>query len=321
MKYTSCGYIEHGIDFEHRKLTTCCFTCHSGGGGIDIAQNYQGELVDWDKLFEEKRKMREAHKAGNLTPNCVGCVFLQEKDWDDEDYIDRLQFNYWVKCNSKCIYCYAENHKNIYEHMIPYNVVPVIEDLINRGLLRNGGEISFGGGEPTIYPELDDLINLFTKSGITNMRIHSSGIKFSPAIENAIREGALNVVVSVDSSSRKTYKRVKRVDCYDRVMENIKRYAQANQNGYSMATSKYIVIPHVNDNISEVENWIQNTLQAGSRWLALDIEDVWYKRNRTHIPEYYLDLINYVINRAKDLDMKIELYDRARGLKQGLNMF
>ena len=320
MRYKSCGYIEHGVDFEHRRLTTCCFTCHSGGGHIDIEDNYNGELVDWDKVFEMKRKMREEHKKGNITPQCKGCVFLYENDWDDEDYIDRLQFNYWIKCNSRCIYCYAENNKTQYEHLIPYNVVPAIKDLIDRGLLRNGGEIAFGGGEPTIYPELDDLINLFTQSGITNMRIHSSGIKFSHAIENAIKEGALNVVISIDSSSPETYKRIKRVDCYDKVIENMKRYAQANAEGYGLMTSKYIIIPHINDNIPEIENWIQQTRKLGSRWLALDIEDVWYKMNRNHIPDFYLDLVNYVISRAKDLDMKIELYDTAKGLKEGLNV-
>lgn len=152
------------------------------------------------------------------------------------------------------------------------------------------------------------------------MRVHSSGIKFSPAIENAIREGALNVVISIDSSSPDIYKRIKRVDCYNKVIENIKKYAQANAEGYGLMTSKYIIIPHINDNIPEIENWIQQTRKLGSRWLALDIEDVWYKMNRNNIPNYYLDLVNYVIDRAKDLDMKIELYDRAKGLKQGLNM-
>jgi len=318
--YKSCGFLEHGLDFEHKRVTTCCFTCHSGGGHIDVVDNYHGEMVDWDKVFEQKRELREMHKSGRINPKCEGCTFLYEKDWDDEDYIDRLQFNYWVKCNSRCIYCYAENNKKVFANMVPYNVVPVIEDLVNKGYLRNGGEIAFGGGEPTIYPEFDDLINLFTRSGIDFMRVHSSGIKFSPAIENAIRQGALNVVVSIDSACPETYRRIKRVDCFDKVMENLKKYAEANTDGYGLMTTKYIIIPHINDNIREIEGWIQNTRAIGGRWLALDIEDVWYKMNRATIPNYYLDLVNYVISRAEDLDMKIELYDRAKGLKQGLNL-
>jgi len=318
--YKSCGFLEHGLDFEHKRVTTCCFTCHSGGGHIDVVDNYHGEMVDWDKVFAQKRELREMHKSGRINPKCEGCTFLYEKDWDDEDYIDRLQFNYWVKCNSRCIYCYAENNKKVFANMVPYNVVPVIEDLVNKGYLRNGGEIAFGGGEPTIYPEFDDLINLFTRSGIDFMRVHSSGIKFSPAIENAIRQGALNVVVSIDSACPETYRRIKRVDCFDQVMENLKKYAEANTDGYGLMTTKYIIIPHINDNIREIEGWIQNTRAIGGRWLALDIEDVWYKMNRATIPNYYLDLVNYVISRAEDLDMKIELYDRAKGLKQGLNL-
>ena len=319
MRYKSCHFLEHGMDFEHKKIMTCCFTCHTGGGHIDIVNNYRGELVDWDKVLEQKKKYREEFKKGNILPNCMGCTFLYENDWSDEDYIDQIQFNYWVKCNSSCIYCYAENNKRVFANMVPYNVLPVIEDLVARGYFRASGEIAFGGGEPTIYPEFDELVNLFTKNGVTNMRVHSSGIKFSPAIENSIRQGALNVVVSIDSACAETYKRIKRVDCYDKVVENLTKYAAANQDGYGLMTTKYIIIPHINDNIKEIEGWIQNTRKMGGRWLALDIEDVWYKMNRSQIPDYYLDLVNYVISRAEDLDMKIELYDRAKGLKQGLN--
>ena len=67
--------------------------------------------------------------------------------------------------------------------------------MIDKGILRPGGEVSFGGGEPTIAPEFEELIKLLTASGFQNMRIHSSGIKFSPAIEEAIKKGVLNVVI------------------------------------------------------------------------------------------------------------------------------
>ena len=114
MKYWSCRYIEHGMDFEHTRLETCCFTCHSGGGRITLQNKYEGEAIDWQALFDKKRIYREQHRQGNLMPNCVGCVFLEEKEWDQEDYINYLQFNYWIQCNSKCRYCYeVQNKKNL----------------------------------------------------------------------------------------------------------------------------------------------------------------------------------------------------------------
>lgn len=319
MKYLSCRYIEHGMDFEHTRLETCCFTCHSGGGRLTLKNEYAGELINWDELFEKKRAWREEHKKGNLMPNCVGCVFLEEKEWDEEDYINFLQFNYWVQCNSKCTYCYEVQNKTLFDKIKPYNSVPVVREMIERKILRPGGEVAFGGGEPTIAPEFENLIELLIESGFKNMRIHSSGIKFSPAIEHAIKKGVLNVVISIDSGCSKTYKTVKRVNAYNKVLENMKKYAQANTNSYGLMTSKYIIIPNVNDNRKEIDMWIESVQKVGGKWLALDIEDVWYKTNRATISSYYLDLVNYVIDKAHSLNMKIELYDRARGLKEGKN--
>jgi sulfatase maturation enzyme AslB (radical SAM superfamily) len=319
VKYLSCRYIEHGMDFEHTRLETCCFTCHKGGGMITLKKDYSGEMLDWNEIFELKRKYREEHKKGNLMPNCVGCVFLEEREWDEEDYINFLQFNYWILCNSKCSYCYEVQNKSKFDKIKPYNSVPVVKDMIEKNILRPGGEVSFGGGEPTIAPEFEDLIKLLTANGFKNMRIHSSGIKYSPAIEEAIKQGVLNVVISIDSGCDKTYKKIKRVNAYKKVLENMKKYAAANTNGYGLMTSKYIIIPNVNDNRKEIDAWINSVRELGGKWLALDIEDVWYKINRSTISAYYLDLVNYVIEKATKYNMKIELYDRARGLKEGKN--
>lgn len=320
MKYLSCRYIEHGMDFEHTRLETCCFVCHTGGGKITLYPQYNGENIDWNEFFERKRKYREEHKKGNLTPNCAGCVFLQEKEWDDEDYIDYLQFNYWVKCNSNCTYCYEVQNKEIYAKIKPYNTVPIIKDMIEKKILRPGGEISFGGGEPTIAPEFEELIKLFVDNNFTYMRIHSSGIKYSPAIAEGIKKGIINVVISIDAGCEKTYKKIKRVNTYKKVLENMKKYAEANKYEYGMMISKYIIIPNVNDNRKEIDEWIDSVRKVGGRWLALDIEDNWYQNNRSVISSYYLDLVNYVLDKAKLYDMKIELYDRAKGLKEGLNL-
>jgi molybdenum cofactor biosynthesis enzyme MoaA len=127
------------------------------------------------------------------------------------------------------------------------------------------------------------------------MRIHSSGIKYSPAIAEAIQRGVLNVVISIDSGCDKTYKKVKNVNAYKKVIENMRKYAEANTHGYGLMPSKYIIIPNVNDNRKEIDMWIDSVIKTGGKWLALDIEDVWYKVNRATISDYYLDLVNYVM--------------------------
>lgn len=307
------------MDFEHERLETCCFTCHSGGGHITLKDSYSGELINWEELFELKRKFRKEHRSGNILPNCKGCIFLEEKEWDEDDYIDFLQFNYWIKCNSKCSYCYEVQNRKKFDKIKPYNTVPIIKEMIEKKILRPGGEVAFGGGEPTIAPEFEELIKLLTESGFTNMRIHSSGIKYSPAIAEAIKKGVLNIVISIDAGCEKTYKKIKNVNCYNKVIENMKKYASVNTYGYGLMTSKYIIIPNINDNRKEIDLWLESVQRAGVRWIAVDIEDVWYKINRATISDYYLNLVDYIINKAEKNNIKYELYDRAKGLKEGKN--
>ena len=307
------------MDFEHERLETCCFTCHSGGGHITLKDSYSGELINWEELFELKRKFRKEHRSGNILPNCKGCIFLEEKEWDEDDYIDFLQFNYWIKCNSKCSYCYEVQNRKKFDKIKPYNTVPIIKEMLEKKILRPGGEVAFGGGEPTIAPEFEELIKLLTESGFTNMRIHSSGIKYSPAIAEAIKKGVLNIVISIDAGCEKTYKKIKNVNCYNKVIENMKKYASVNTYGYGLMTSKYIIIPNINDNRKEIDLWLESVQRAGVRWIAVDIEDVWYKINRATISDYYLNLVDYIINKAEKNNIKYELYDRAKGLKEGKN--
>ena len=42
--------------------------------------------------------------------------------------------------------------------------------MIEKNILRPGGEVSFGGGEPTIAPEFEDLINLLAENNETSIR-------------------------------------------------------------------------------------------------------------------------------------------------------
>ena len=62
--------------------------------------------------------------------------------------------------------------------------------------------IVFGGGEPTILKEFDKLLNLFCEENFNNIRINSSGIKYSHALTNALKNRRASLVISVDSGTK-----------------------------------------------------------------------------------------------------------------------
>lgn len=315
-KYLSCEYIQHGFNVDYEDIKMCCFNCHEGGGRQILIDNYHGETIDWNKFFKEKRKMRELNKKGIILERCRGCFFLKEREWDDEDYINYMVFNHWTQCNCKCKYCFTNEQSDFFNARKNYNMFPQIEKLVKMGKVRGGGEIGFGGGEPALLPEFEPMVNLLLDAGCDNIRVHSSGVKYSQAIERGLAEGKLTLVVSVDSGSPEVYENIKRVNHFNKVWENLTRYAQSQTEDKYKAKTKYIIYPGFNDNKAEFDKFLNLSLKSGIKSMVLDVEGGWYEQNKYRVPDYIYELLDYALKCAEDSGMKnIEVYDRANHMR------
>ena len=318
-RYISCKWLESGVCFDNgvygSNVKLCCYMSAPGGGNTMIFEDYHGSKINWDEFFRIKREYREIQKKGETVPGCVGCVFLEEQDWLQEDYIDNIIFDHFTKCNCCCTYCYTEEDKKRYNTLKTYNIYPIVKEMFDKKIIRRGGAIGFGGGEPTILPEFDKLISLFLKNGFDDMRVPSSGIKYSPVIAKGISTGQLSVVVSIDSSSRETYKKIKQIDAFNKVCANLKKYAKAQKRSFNVI-SKYIIIPGINDNTEEIDNWLKFNKENKIEIIVIDIENSWLTKYRNESPdERIINLIKYVKRKAWEMNFfRLEICDRAKYL-------
>lgn len=307
-KYVSCDLIEHGLDFFTDSINFCCRIPPTDKGYKKILDNYYGEKIDWKKFFAIKRKYRNQMKKGDIIPECKNCIYLQEKEWDNDDYISFINFNNWTICNEHCIYCWLNDDDR--PHQTQYNVYPAVKDMAEKGYLRKGGHITIAGGEPCSAPEFDDLIKLFIDNDLSNIRVLTNASKYSKIVEEGIRLGKINIVVSVDSGTKETFIKVKRRDFYDKVWENLEKYAKVQPQSDRVKT-KFIVIPQVNDTKNEIDEWIKKSVQVGVKHLTLDLEMMFYDKNKDNIPSSIYDLFEYAINSIKANGLDIELIDRG----------
>lgn len=325
-EYTSCHWLQHGLSFENDHIEMCCLCCHKGGGRLYIKEDYNGKGVNWDDIFKLKEKFILDNKNGIIDPRCEGCFNLVYKGWEDSaPYINYIHFNHWTHCNSDCIYCYTSWDKKNFQKRPHYKVLPMIKDLFNKNLFKVGGEITFAGGEPTILNEFEDLVNFMLKNGAERITVHSSGIKFSKAIEKGIKEKKLSVCLSADAGTRETFKKVKRVDKFDKFWENAKKYslAQKNIENKIYVETKFILIPEVNTNKEEIDKWLDKTVEAGIKSIVVDIENDYCRDLRAKNlpkPQYLVDLGNYIIQRAKELDLNLVDYNNFRYLTSEYNL-
>lgn len=313
--YYSCPWIEHGLVFFRYKLAMCCNCGHEGSIQTLIRNNFVGQRIDWDRIFKVKEMYRKFHKKGKVHTACVSCPYLKEDKWNSEKYIDNIYISHWTQCNSKCIYCYATQRPEDFAMAQTYHALPIIKEMYDKGILRPGGQISFGGGEPTLLDEFEDIVTYLLDNYFWGIRVHSSGIKFSPALARAINEIRGYVVVSVDAGSSETFEKVKQVPCYDKVRESIRKYAlQTTFLGRYLVGAKYIIIPGINDSIEEIEKWMKANYDAGLYTTVLDVEENWYLSNRGNIPKHIIELIKYAKKRSKQLHTNFELYERLQNL-------
>lgn len=316
-KYLSCDLIEHGLDFFTDSINFCCRIPPTDKGYKKILDNYYGEKIDWKNFFKIKRSYRNQMKKGQIIPECNGCVYLQEKEWDNEDYISFINFNNWTICNEHCVYCWLNDEDR--PHQKQYNVFPALKDMAEKGFLRKGGHITIAGGEPCVAPEFNDLINLFLEYDIEPIRVLTNATIYSDAVERGIKSGNLNIVVSVDSGTKETFIKVKRKDFFDKVWENVARYASVQPQSNRVKT-KFIVIQNLNDTKEEIDAWINKSIDAGVKHLTIDLEMMYFDKNKDNIPEYIYELFEYAINKIKNLGLELEIIDRAIIISQKLKL-
>lgn len=310
IKYFSCDLIEHGFDLNFNSINFCCRTTDSGGGYKTLIPNYHGEPINWNDFFEIKNQYRKQMREGNLISECKGCIHLYEKDWDDEDYISHINFNSWIKCNAKCLYCDLEAFHKVNRNPNQYNVLPIIKDLVKKKLLKQDGNITIAGGEPTIIREFEELLNLLLDYGVKDIRLNTNGIKYSKTVEKGLKSGVISLVTSVDAGTKETFKKIKKVNCYDKVWQNIKNYAKAQIKDYQVK-AKFIIIPGINHTKEEIDGWLKKSKEADLKYVALDVELNWYAKMHSNIPDNLYELMTYIINKAKEYDLQIEHQDRA----------
>lgn len=308
MIYKSCDLIEHGLDFGQDSINLCCRKTDENGQFVRIVDDYHGELLDLDKFFATKREFRKKMKTGEGIPICNNCIYLEERNYDDEDYITSINFNHGLYCNARCIYCsLTHGIKTVFPE---YDVYPVIKQLADNGYLKKGGFISIAGGEPTITKSFENLIRLFIERGIGPVRVLTNGIKYSKGIEEGLRQNIVNIMVSVDSGSPEMYKWIKGVDVYDRVWVNIGDYLQA-QRFKGLVKTKYIIIPEINDKKEEIMKYFDQTERYGVGYVAFDIELTWYNENQNNIPQTLYDLVEFTLEEAERRYLKYEPIDRV----------
>ena len=121
-------------------------------------------------------------------------------------------------CNNRCRGCYAEDSGFAGEWMPLSRVTSIM------GMMQSMGakDCLLIGGEPTLYPQLQQLISEGSSRGI-DMKIVTNGRKLaSKTLLNGLISGGLrHASVSIEGADPKTHNKITRTKSYDQVVRAI----------------------------------------------------------------------------------------------------
>ena len=179
--------------------------------------------------------------------------------------ISRVHINHHRNyCNCKCIYCVWWRNP-----IRPLPIRPLLDELLDSGIVNKNAIFVWGGGESTLLPEFADTVSWLLKNKF-RQEVLTNGLQYSPAIGNMLREGMGQVFISLDSGTEKTYRAIKGVNGFKPVIETIKKYATSARNIQDIVL-KYIIFDK-NNAKKEIDSFFDICSIIGKITVALSFD-------------------------------------------------
>ena len=271
-KYLSCRFIERGLVFQPtRAISPCC--TNPAAAGHPVLARFNGSEFSLDAVLEARSGIIARHKAGTVEPACRGCPRLQEADWAGaiSPYpVDEITIMPFSSCNIRCNYCYTHVAGPWTSSLSSApRVLAVMQALIDQKLLDPNATVRFSGGEPTLSPEFNPLLELLTKYGARCV-VYTNATKRSDAIMDALRRDKVELVLGIDAASVEVYKTIKKMNYFDKVWKVVADYCAAVQPGaVNKVWAKFIFCV---ENYHEAAQFVRRAEAAGAKYVyyALD---------------------------------------------------
>ena len=216
------------------------------------------------EIINESKRMHHASASQNpYYKACAGCDNFREnvnRPDVETDKIHHITFGINpAPCQAKCIYCSTRLEKR--KALDKTTDAPAFELFLKhikhfrkKGLLADEIVWTLGAGEITIHPFRDKI---YEAIGNDCARWLSNCFIYDPIIGiNLNSNPRSELIFSIDAGTPKTWHKIKGVDNFNQVNENVLKYIQSANNHAEQIVLKYLLLPGINDDIKNFSKFI-----------------------------------------------------------------
>jgi len=202
----------------------------------------------WDKLSQIKgekflnyRKLLKKAEAGEILTDFPVEVLIKTT----------------LNCNHYCPRC--PHGMGITPRGKAYDIkFETLQKVLDEGSEKGLQSVVFTGGEPTLHPEFIKFIAYASNKGFPDISVITNGSLLSDKIIDGILDhDVTRINISFDSITPSTYKKVRGVDDYDKIIRNIDRLIEkreARNVGMPLLSLSFVLSE---DNGAELDGFIQ----------------------------------------------------------------
>jgi cyclic pyranopterin phosphate synthase len=133
--------------------------------------------------------------------------------------IHYLRISLTDKCNMRCVYCMTEDM--LFRPNDELMSADEIIRLVNIFARLGTDKIRLTGGEPTVHPDLIEVVRGIRDTGITRISMTTNGLRLADLAQPLKEAGLERVNVSVDTLNSEKFHRITRWGHLDQVMRGI----------------------------------------------------------------------------------------------------
>ncbi len=295
-----CRQLNNNLAFYPHKMEICC----SGFQGPVLLEEFSdGEEINWEEIIAKKRELIKRFAQGDILEKCKGCYELRDGTPPPHENakFKKLILNHYTHCNCKCVYCarlkyYTRDFTEKPQAPEKYHLLPILKQIYNLGenVCQNSMILDFQGGDLGVLDEFEDIIKFLLENNFWDLFFTTNNIVYQPLIAQCLAIGKGKIITSVDSGCRETYQKVKKVDKFDAVIENLKKYLEIPNAAEEILVS-YIVVRNINDNVEEVEKFLNLMKEIGIKRVRFEIDynEFWGDKGKHFkVPEHYYEIFN-----------------------------
>lgn len=254
--FLSCDDLQDSIFLAPNEVRTCCKRFFVDGerrgdvvlDGIDLAPD---RPLDLQQIAIAKMRLIRDINQGEVT-SCAGCPFLKRKNWKSKipTSFNYISLEHHSVCNLRCTYC----DETYFGGKRPtFDVFSTLNAHRTHSFLETDTLFVWGGGEPLVDPEIDDLLEQL--EGLVpggNHRFLSNATRYSQTVAKLLRNERASLVTSIDAGTESTFRKVRGRPGLHRVIENLHSYASVA--GTERIVLKYIITDE-NCSKSEIDSF------------------------------------------------------------------